>query len=315
MNISHTVVRSVLCALSIPLFTACAGVNRADRVIVPSANQDSRVAIVVLHHTAVDFGGSLEVLTEPSSRPVSSHYLVPEPGDPSYPDDELKVYALVDEDRRAWHAGLSSWQGLGPINNVSLGIEIVNRTWCHRPADTPPPVGQDWPSETICFYPDYPESQIAVVIDLLEDILQRHPQVKPTHIVGHSDVAPQRKIDPGPRFPWQRLYRLGYGAWYDDETVARYWERFRFAMPDTLQMQQALHTYGYAIELSGEHDLQTRNVLRAFQMHFLPWQVTSGITVETAAVLYALIEKYYPDELDALLPAAGGTPADPVTPG
>jgi N-acetylmuramoyl-L-alanine amidase len=162
----------------------------------------------------------------------------------------------------------------------------------------------DWPSRTICFFPDYPESQLALVIELLQGILERHPEVKPTHVVGHSDIAPQRKIDPGPRFPWQRLYQLGIGAWYDDETVIRYWERFNAGLPTVLEMQEALHVYGYKVEKTGEMDEQTRNVLRAFQHHFLPQHVTREITVETAAVLYALIEKYHADELDSLLPGA-----------
>ena len=137
---------------------------------------------------------------------------------------------------------------------------------------------------------------------MLEGLKQRHVEVDPTHIVAHSDIAPQRKIDPGPRFPWQRLYRLGYGAWYDDETVTRYWDQFQLVMPTTQLMQEALHTYGYEIEMTGEYDQQMKNVLRAFQMHFIPWRVTGQIDADTAAVLYALIEKYYPDELEPLLP-------------
>ena len=280
------------------LLTACA---TSDMVTVESANQDSRVAVVVIHHTVGDFDSSLTTLTEPSSRPVSSHYLVPEPGDPSYTDKKLRVYKLVDEDKRAWHAGSGSWRELNKLNNVSVGIELVNRTYCHRSENLPAEGNADWPAEALCFYPDYPDSQLAMLVDLLDEILARHTEVKPTHIVGHSDIAPQRKIDPGPRFPWQRLYRLGYGAWYDDETVIRYWEQFSLEMPTLTQVQQALHTYGYGIEVTGEADEQTRNVLRAFQMHFLPYRVSSESTVETAAVLFALVEKYYPKELPPLL--------------
>ena len=275
-----------------------------DTVKVESANQDSRVNILVIHHTSEDFGGSLHVLTEKTQRPVSSHYLVPEPFDPSYEGKQLKVYQLVDEDQRAWHAGHSYWQGQTKLNNVSIGIEIVNETYCHRAEGMTQAETADWPSETICFYPDYPETQLALVIDLVQGILERHPEIKPTHVVGHADIAPQRKIDPGPRFPWQRLYRLGIGAWYDDETVIRYWEQFNREMPTVLQMQEALHAYGYDIERSGAMDEQTGNVLRAFQHHFLPYRVTREFTVETAAVLYALVEKYYPDQLPPLLPGA-----------
>jgi N-acetylmuramoyl-L-alanine amidase len=283
--------------------TACSTSGSRDTVVVESANQDSRVNVVVIHHTSEDFGGSLNILTQPSTYPVSSHYLVPEPLDPSYGDEDLKVYALVPEQQRAWHAGNSYWAGQTKLNNVSVGIEIVNETYCHRAPDMTQEEAADWPSETICFFPDYPETQLALVVDLVQGILERHPEVKPTHVVGHSDIAPQRKIDPGPRFPWQRLYKLGIGAWYDDETVIAYWERFNREMPTVLQMQKALHTYGYKIELTGELDEQTRNVLRAFQHHFLPYRVTEQFTVETAATLYALVEKYYPDDLGPLLPA------------
>ena len=284
--------------------SACATSGSPRTVEVLSANQDSRVNVLVLHHTSEDFGGSLSILTEPSKYPVSSHYLVPEPLDPSYSEEDLKVSSLVPEDQRAWHAGSSYWKGQTKLNNVSVGIEIVNETYCHRAPDMATEGAADWPSQTFCFFPDYPESQLEVVIDLVQGILERHPEIDPTHVVGHSDIAPQRKIDPGPRFPWQRLYKLGIGAWYDDETVIRYWEQFNRQLPTVLQMQEALHAYGYAIERTGEMDEQTRNVLRAFQHHFLPYRVTREFTVETAAVLYALVEKYYPDEIPALLPGA-----------
>lgn len=277
------------------------GCTSTRTVTVESANKDSRVAVIVIHHTSSDFGDSLHVLTKPTSRPVSSHYLIPEPGDSSYGGEDLRIYSLVPEDERAWHAGTSYWKGLTKLNNLSVGIELVNQTYCHEPENPAPEGIGDWPADSFCFYPDFDDGQIGLLLQLLEEFKQRHVEVKPTHIVGHSDIAPQRKIDPGPRFPWQRLYRLGFGAWYDDATVGRYWEQFHGQLPSLPQMQRALHTYGYQIEQTGEYDQQTRNVLRAFQMHFLPWLVTGEVGIETAAVLYALIEKYYPAELAPLL--------------
>jgi N-acetyl-anhydromuramyl-L-alanine amidase AmpD len=285
------------------LLTGCATQGK-NTVVVQSENQDTRVRVIVIHHTSEDFQGSLDILTKDSSRPVSSHYLVPEPGDPSYTDKKLKVYQLVPEQDRAWHAGTSYWAGRTALNDMSVGIEIVNQTYCRNAEQTAPAGETDQPAARICFFPDFPESQLAMVIDLLKGITERHPEVKPTDIVGHSDIAPQRKIDPGPRFPWQRLYKLGFGAWYDDDTVFRYWEQFRQSMPPVLTLQTALHEYGYAIELSGVNDEQSQNVLRAFQMHFRPWLVNSEYDAETVAVLYALLEKYRPEKLGALLPAA-----------
>ncbi len=265
------------------------------QVTVESANQDTRVRVVVIHHTTADFQQALELLTKPSDRPVSSHYLVPEPDDPSYTGQDLQLYSLVGEDGRAWHAGQSYWAGKTALNDISIGIELVNQAYCQTSTE---PASDTTASEAarICFYPDFADQQLELLTDLLRGIRVRHTAVKPTHIVGHSDIAPQRKTDPGPRFPWQRLYRLGFGAWYDDDTVVRYWEQFRTDLPTILALQTALHTYGYDIILSGQHDEQSRNVVRAFQMHFLPWRVSSEFDAETAAVLYALLDKYYPQE-------------------
>jgi N-acetylmuramoyl-L-alanine amidase len=279
------------------LLAACAG---GKAVRVESANQDTRVRIVVIHHTTGDFQDSYNVLVEPSSRPVSSHYLIPEPLDESYPEKDLKVFQLVGEEGRAWHAGSSYWAGKTSLNDMSIGIELVNQTYCRSANENAAPADEDPVPARLCFYPDFAETQLEMLIELLDGILARHTAVKPTHIVGHADIAPQRKIDPGPRFPWQRLYRLGYGAWYDDDTVFKYWEQFRQALPSTFTLQTALHEYGYKIDISGENDQQSQNVIRAFQMHFRPWLVNSEFDAETAAILYALLEKYYPEQLAAL---------------
>jgi len=285
----------------IVVMLAAIGCDSKDTVVVDSENQDTRVRIVVIHHTTADFQDSLDILTKRSDNPVSSHYLVPEPGDPSYSKNDLKLYSLVSEEARAWHAGSSYWAGKTSLNDMSIGIELVNQTYCRKSEEPIPPEATDQEPARICFYPDFAEPQLDILLDLLKGILARHTEVKPTHIIGHSDIAPQRKIDPGPRFPWQRLYRLGYGAWYDDDTVWKYWEFFRREMPTVLTLQTALHTYGYSIELSGEHDKQSRNVVRAFQMHFLPLQVTGEFSVETAATLIALLDKYYRSELELLM--------------
>ncbi len=320
----------LLASLTIVL-AGCAG-----RVRVPSENYNSRISIVVIHHTTEDFADSLATLTTRSEYPVSSHYLVPEPDDPTYDRRKLRVYELVPETQRAWHAGDSYWAGRTSLNDQSIGIELVNRTRCHTARDAhdvpagavtvpgaagPAPVDtttaiRNLAPDTICFYPDFAESQIALLAELLEDILARHPNIRPTHIVGHSDIAPDRKIDPGPRFPWQRLHRLGFGAWYEDEAVIRWWERFRQQPLPLRNVQRAFAAYGYRIEPTGALDVQTRNVLRAFQMHFRPSQDYGTLTVETVATLFALIEKYYPEELPALLHVEPGIepPAGPPSP-
>lgn len=285
------------------LISACADNSRTTQLL--SENQNSRVSIIVIHHTTADFGESLNLLTQPSSHPVSAHYLIPEPNDETYTGNKLKIFALVPETHRAWHAGLSYWAEKSGLNDQSIGIELVNQTYCAQPetenAEPDDAVDDDNPPRQLCFYPDFAESQISLLIGLLRGILERHPGILPINIVGHSDIAPDRKVDPGPRFPWQRLYQLGFGAWFDDETVIKYWKKFITTPMPLINIQRALHAYGYDIEDTGLLDKQTKNVLRAFQMHFRPLMVTSMPNLESTAILYALIDKYRPKLLDELL--------------
>ncbi|MEO1015220.1 MAG: N-acetylmuramoyl-L-alanine amidase [Pseudomonadota bacterium] len=145
----------------------------------PSPNSDARgrgVDMVVLHYTGMQTGAeALDRLRDPAAK-VSAHYLVEEDG---------RVFRLVAEENRAWHAGVASWRGESDINARSVGIEIVNpgHEWGYRP---------------------FPEEQVAAVIDLVAGVVARHG-VKPARVVGHSDVAPERKEDPGELFPWDRL--------------------------------------------------------------------------------------------------------------
>lgn len=287
--------------LGLTLTSAC---STGDSTIkLPSVNYNSRVNIIVIHHTAEDFERSVDLLTKPSPYPVSSHYLIPEAKGESLKPGVLKIFQLVPETERAWHAGRSYWREKTGLNDQSIGIELVNESYCHNYNA----IGYDLtninPAESLCFYPDFSEPQIMLLLDLLKGIVKRHPDIKPFNIVGHSDITPSRKVDPGPRFPWQKLYQFGFGAWYDDETLIKYWERFIDAPIPLIKLQEALHVYGYNIQETGELDEQTRQVLRAFQMHFSPSKVTHEPTLESTAILFALIEKYFPDELGELLPA------------
>jgi len=302
---------NVFMLIGVLFLSSC--ITTQEEIYLPSENFNSRVSIIVIHHTSSNFEESVNILTKASSRPVSSHYLVPDPSDETYTNDTLEVYKLVPETERAWHAGRSYWAGKSGLNDQSIGIEVVNQTYCtHGNAiiDMMSDGEEEALAKRICFYPDFPETQMEVLIELLRDILQRHPEIKPINIIGHSDIAPDRKIDPGPRFPWQRLYKLGIGAWFDDDTVVKYWEMFRQNPMPLINVQKALGVYGYKIEPTGELDEQTRNVLRAFQLHFRPSEVTSEPTLDSTAILFALIEKYRRDQLDALLVVDEPTQAD-----
>ena len=228
-----------------------------------SVGQDSRVQFLVLHFTSSDFPSALKILTE---GPVSSHYLVR--------DDPPTVYRLVDEGRRAYHAGVSSWRGYTQLNANSIGIEIVNRGF-----QGPPDSGA---------WQEYPAAQMDVVMALVKDIVKRH-DIRPERIVGHSDIAPQRKVDPGPRFPWKRLAEAGLIAWPDAIAVAARRDEYRERVPDVAWFQKKLARHGFAVPDNGELDLPTRNVIAAFQMKYRPERFDGEPDAETAAILDVLV--------------------------
>ncbi|WP_248751031.1 N-acetylmuramoyl-L-alanine amidase [Pseudomonas sp. MWU15-20650] len=229
---------------------------------------------VILHYTAAPFKSSLHTLTHDG---VSAHYLLPDPDEPSYRRagyDELRVFHLVDEDKRAWHAGVSHWLGRDNLNSRSIGIEIVN-------------LARD--DQGVFSFPAYSQEQVVVLIDLLRDILARYPQIGPTDILGHSDVAYWRKRDPGPRFPWQDLYEAGVGAWFDESTRAMYQRRFCVALPPEVEVERAFQRYGYK-PAQNRQAFEQRT--RAFQMHFRSRDDCGFLDAQTCAILYALNERY-----------------------
>ena len=266
-------------------------------VVVESANQNSRINYLVIHATSEDFAESLRQLTVRTSNPVSAHYLVPEINDPSYADAELRVYSLVPERSRAWHAGVSYWAGEESLNNRSIGIEVVNEFKC---------TGTDVPFEEIdlaevdCFFPAYSEPQIELLVDLIKQVLERNPEIGAVDVVGHSDIAIMRRSDPGPKFPWRRLFDEGIGIWPDGEAVASYRERFKLALPSAQTLQTALLALGYQVEVTAAWDIQTRFAVRAFQLRFRPTDYSGFLDFETAAILWALLEEYRPRSLATL---------------
>jgi N-acetylmuramoyl-L-alanine amidase len=262
--------------------------------VVGSANQNSRVDYLVIHGTSENFAESLRLLTTPTPNPVSVHYLIPEINDPSYPVDKLRVYSLVPEHRRAWHAGLSYWAQESGLNDRSIGIEVVNEFKCEGGNN---PFLQTSVGDVSCKFLPYSDKQINLLITLIKDILLRYPQLNPIDIIGHSDIARMRKSDPGPLFPWRRLYEEGIGPWPDDEAVANYKRLFSNGRPAIESVQLALSSLGYEIERTGMLDSQTQFTVRAFQLHFRPTDYSGVLDIDTLSRLWALLEKYRYDEL------------------
>ncbi|MDO6558754.1 penicillin binding protein PBP4B [Paraglaciecola chathamensis] len=286
--------RSVLISILTVGIVSCATMPISD---MPSKNFGHRVKFLVMHFTAIDYQKSVHALVDEGG--LSAHYLIPESNDPSYPNDSLEILKLVDEDKRAWHAGNSVWQGRSELNDSSIGIEIVNVPECHF--DSEAQTTSEHGENRLCVFPDYDPKQIELLIVLSKDILARNPDISPTRVVGHADIAPARKNDPGPRFPWFELYQAGIGAWYDNDTFEQYWQRFNQYQPNFGLVQSALRAYGYNVLETGIRDEQTRNAISAFQMHFLPWQVTGKADSKTAAAIFALLDKYFNKKAKTLM--------------
>lgn len=274
--------------------TACSPLRLVD---APAEVQSERIDHLVIHFTGERYAESVRLLTQRTDIPVSVHYLIPAPNDSTYSRRALRVHRLVDEAQSAWHAGRSYWDEATSLNARSIGIEIVNTSRC---TDIDPELEPSAPDNQRCEFRDFPPEQIELVIALARDILERNPDIDPENVVGHGDIAPDRRIDPGPTFPWRTLYEHGIGAWPEDETVALNLARFDAQPPQIAVLQRALAAYGYEIEATGEIDPQTQFVLRAFQAHFRPSNWSGQPDTETAAILFALLEKYRPNALEDL---------------
>lgn len=229
----------------------------------PSPNHDARpngqpVDILVLHYTDMQSAeAALVRMTDPAAR-VSAHYCI---------DEDGTIYRLVPEERRAWHAGISYWAGARDINARSIGIELVN------------------PGHT-CGYRLFPDAQMRALEELSHGILARHP-IPPHRVLGHSDVAPARKIDPGELFDWRRLARAGIGIWPEP-----------LAMSDpgavdsplaVADVQSKLGRFGYGVAVTGILDQTTRQALSAFQRHFRPSRFDGAPDGETRRLLATVV--------------------------
>ncbi len=237
-----------------------------------------RVRFLIMHYTAMNFSESITLLTGSS---VSAHYLVPDPTEKTYIEagfDDMRIFNLVDENERAWHAGSGSWAGRSNLNDTAIGIETVN-------------LATD--NNGIFTFPPYNPTQIDAIKELATNILQRYPDITPTNIVGHSDIAPGRKSDPGASFPWKTLYTAGIGAWFADDARSQYVEQFHCTLPAKEDIVARLMQYGYDTSDS-ESDVGYTQLIRAFQLHFRPCNYSGNMDTETAAILFALVDKYKP---------------------
>ena len=250
------------------LSTGCATTTEGGLSIDTSRSakgQDSRVLFLVIHYTVADFPMAMKILTE---QEVSAHYLLSDESPP-------RIFRLVDETRRAWHSGMSGWKGHRLINASSIGIEIVH------------PGFRIGPDKQRVYLP-FPQAQIDALIPLVKDIVQRH-RIQPERILGHGEVTPSYKEDPGPTFPWKLFADLGITPpWPDAARVAAQRERFEPELPDAAWFQAALAQWGHEIALTGIWDAQSQRVLMNFQMRFRPGDYSGQPDAESAALLQVL---------------------------
>jgi N-acetylmuramoyl-L-alanine amidase len=223
---------------------------------------DARVDMLILHYTGMASAeAALERMCDPATE-VSAHYLV---------DEEGLITAMVPEDRRAWHAGVASWRGREDINSASVGIEIAN------PGDT-----------------DFAEEQMAAVAWLCRGVMERHG-IPRRHVLGHSDIAPGRKIDPGERFDWRGLAGQGIGLWPGEAQMRGRAMREGDHGEDVERFQAALATYGYGLVADGRYGAQTAEIVAAFQRHFRPARIDGQADTQTrdllAGVLAACVDQ------------------------
>lgn len=281
----------VFLSLLIALLGGCASVPPAPILdhTYTARSQSARVKFIVLHYTVSDLPGSIRTLTQDV---VSAHYLLTDEAQP-------KFYTLVDESRQSNHAGVSSWKTYANLNPMSIGIEIVN------PGYKDTPEGRVW-------YP-FSQAQMAQLIPLLQQIVARY-QIPMGNILGHSDVAPQRKVDPGPLFPWKQLADVGLIPWPDAVHVASAHLVYDQQLPDVAWFQTRLAQFGYTVPRTGELDEATRNVLIAFQMKYRQARFDGTPDAETAAILAVLTEKMAAAVVPAptAVPAAVPAPAAPA---
>jgi N-acetylmuramoyl-L-alanine amidase len=228
--------------------------------LAPSPNHDARpegaaIDMLVLHYTGMPTAEeAIARLCDPAAK-VSAHYTI---------DRDGTVYAHVPEARRAWHAGASWWAGEANVNGRSIGVELVN------------------PGHEFGYVP-FTDDQIAALIDLAKAILARHP-IAAGRVLGHSDVAPARKTDPGELFPWQTLAEHGIGLWFPHSDPLPQWGR---GMGEGELFADNLRRFGYGTP--PEVDWPLAKTIEAFQRHFRPSCIDGVADGECAGILRALL--------------------------
>ncbi len=263
----------------------------------PSANFNERIdkktgqlirtpQFIILHYTANCYLSKTIKMFLNYAKPVSAHYVIGANG---------SIVQMIDESKRAWHAGIGSWNKNNQLNTYSIGIEITNPGYTEKKTNPcsifDPAIWNETTNQQVTgslfYWQPFTTQQIDSVISLCSEIVQRY-NIPPHHIVGHSDIAPGRKLDPGPLFPWKKLAEHGIGLWSRNVEIT--------PTQSILDIQKNLQILGYKIRLSGKLDTHAVTVLQAFQAHFRPNNIDGIPDQETAQILTNLVQQinHYP---------------------
>lgn len=258
----------------------------------PSINYSERInknkksvkpEYIIIHYTANCNHKSVIDHFKSWIHKVSAHYVIQTNG---------TIVETVHPDHAAWHAGKSSWKNNSEMNIYSIGIELINPGFTDKNSKPCPETNENnWTMQDCieiegspnCWYA-FSKKQIQSLIELCKDLIQKY-HIDPYNILGHSDIAPDRKIDPGPLFPWQLLSQYGIGMWWDKLPELS-------IQPSIQEIQKKLQDFGYTIKITNKIDAQTTNIIKAFQSHFRPKKIDGMLDTETIAILDALLDKY-----------------------
>lgn len=246
--------------------------NKQRKIVAPN--------YIIIHYTAnCDKKSTLKWLKN-IMHPVSAHYIIEPNG---------SIIQTVDPENRAWHAGESSWKDNNEMNTYSIGIELVNPGFTTIKTDPCPNNDEPWNIDhsiqlhgsDLYWYP-FTKAQIQNLIELCQELMQRY-HIKSQNVLGHSDIAPYRKTDPGPLFPWKLLANNGIGIWYKNAT--------NYPLDSIQRLQTMLKEFGYKIKVTDKLDKQTHQIIKAFQMHFRPTKIDGNPDDETVGILSALLSQ------------------------
>lgn len=226
---------------------------------------ERRINMLIIHGTQVSMKDTHKIFSGHAEHQGSSHYVV---------DTLGNIIQYADEDKRAWHAGKAYWAGMTDINSTSIGIELV----CLSP--------DEWFSSESA---GYTKPQMDAFIALVKDIQSRYPQLYPHHILGHQDVTPYRRGDPGVKFDWAALAEQGIGVWHG---LAASEDKIIIDHQLAEEFKKKLAYYGYDTRQSPE-DSDFSKVITAFQRHFLPWNVCGQVTEQSIKALDILLAKKF----------------------